>query len=45
MHTTKIKFVLLAAFLKQGGVVPSINDGNRPWFSNASASQPKKRVH
>jgi len=36
MHTTKIKFGPLAAYLKQGGVVPSINDGNRPWFLKAS---------
>lgn len=37
MHTTKINFGPLAANLKQGGVVPSINDGNRPWFLKASA--------
>lgn len=30
--TTRIKFEALAYFLKQGGVVPSINDGNVPWL-------------
>lgn len=31
MHITKLNFERLAKFLKQGGVVPSINDGNKRW--------------
>jgi len=31
MHVTKIKWEPLVLHLRQGGVVPSINDGNKPW--------------
>lgn len=40
MHTTKIKFDPLAKFLKKGGVVPSINDGNHRW-THKQADKPK----
>lgn len=40
MHTTKIKFDSLATFLKKGGVVPSINDGNHRW-THEQTGKPK----